>query len=235
MPTDNGKIIVNEAFLRENSVANPVGGNIIEGMMGQPAFLAEIIGIVKDFHYKAVNQPIAPLVIRNDSSASFCLLSMHTEDFSSLHSAVEEIKKNMSELSPFFPVEITFLDLAVRNMYLSELQFRRIFSLFAGCAIILCCLGILAMSLAECSRRIEIMFMLNRDFIKWVLVAFMISIPISIYLMHKWLLSFVYKTTISWWIFVLAGLLAFIIALVTISWQSWRAAARNPVEALRYE
>jgi putative ABC transport system permease protein len=249
MPTDNRKIIVNEAFLRENNVANPVGGNIIEGMMGHPAFLSEIIGIVKDFHYKAVNQPIAPLVIRNDSSASFCLLSINTEDFRSLHSAVEEIKRNMSELSPSFPVEITFLDLAVRNMYLSELQFRRIFSLFAGCAIILCCLGILAMSLSECNRRIkeigirkvngarsaEIMFMLNRDFIKWVLVAFMISIPISIYLMHKWLLSFVYKTSISWWIFILAGVLAFIIALVTISWQSWRAAARNPVEALRYE
>ena len=121
--------------------------------------------------------------------------------------------------------------------------------LFAGCAIVICCLGILAMSLAECNRRVkeigirkvngarplEIMLMLNRDFIKWVLVAFLLSVPVAFYTMHKWLLSFVYKTEISWWIFIIAGFLAFIIALFTVSWQSWRTATRNPVEALRYE
>ena len=77
--------------------------------------------------------------------------------------------------------------------------------------------------------------MLNKDFIKWVAIAFVVACPIAYYAMNKWLENFAYKTTLSWWIFALAGLLALGIALLTISWQSWRAATRNPVEALRYE
>jgi len=155
----------------------------------------------------------------------------------------------MAGLSPSFPVEITFLDLAIENMYQSELQFRRTFSLFAGCAIVICCLGILAMSLFACQRRIkeigirkvngarigEVMNMLNRDFVKWVAIAFIVATPIAWYAMHRWLESFAYKTELSWWIFALAGALALGIALLTVSWQSWKAATRNPVEALRYE
>ena len=81
----------------------------------------------------------------------------------------------------------------------------------------------------------EIVNMLNFKFIKWVAIAFVISTPIAWYAMDKWLESFAYKTSLSWWIFALAGLLALGIALLTVSWQSWRAATRNPVEALRYE
>ena len=134
-------------------------------------------------------------------------------------------------------------------MYQSELEFRRTFSLFAGCAIVICCLGILAMSLFTCQRRIkeigirkvngakvtEVITMLNKDFVKWVAIAFVIASPIAWYAMNKWLGDFAYKTEMSWWIFALAGLLALGIALLTVSWQSWKAATRNPIEALRYE
>jgi putative ABC transport system permease protein len=81
----------------------------------------------------------------------------------------------------------------------------------------------------------EILAMLNKDFVKWVAIAFVIATPIAYYAMHKWLENFAYKTTLSWWIFALAGILALGIALLTVSWQSWRAATRNPVDALRYE
>jgi len=81
----------------------------------------------------------------------------------------------------------------------------------------------------------EILAMLNRDFVKWVAIAFVIATPVSYYAMNKWLENFAYKTNLSWWIFALAGVLALGIALLTVSWQSWRAATRNPVEALRYE
>jgi putative ABC transport system permease protein len=81
----------------------------------------------------------------------------------------------------------------------------------------------------------EILAMLNKDFIKWVAIAFIIATPIAYYAMNKWLENFAYKTNLSWWIFALAGLLALGIALLTVSWQSWRAATRNPVEVLRYE
>jgi putative ABC transport system permease protein len=144
---------------------------------------------------------------------------------------------------------VNFLDQAIENMYQSELEFRHTFSLFAGCAIVICCLGILAMSLFASQRRIkeigirkvngarisEILTMLNSEFVKWVGISFLIACPVAWYAMHKWLQSYAYKTGLSWWIFVLAGIMALGIALLTVSWQSWRAATRNPVEALRYE
>jgi putative ABC transport system permease protein len=81
----------------------------------------------------------------------------------------------------------------------------------------------------------EVIILLNKDFVKWVSIAFLIAIPIAWFIMHKWLENFAYKTGLSWWIFVLAGVIALAIALLTVSLQSWRAASRNPVEALRYE
>jgi putative ABC transport system permease protein len=77
--------------------------------------------------------------------------------------------------------------------------------------------------------------MLNKDFVKWVAIAFVVAIPIAYYSLHRWLENFAYKTELSWWIFAIAGIIALVIALLTVSWQSWRAATRNPVEALRYE
>jgi putative ABC transport system permease protein len=160
-----------------------------------------------------------------------------------------DIKEIASQLSPSFPVEVTFFDQAIGNMYQSELLFQRTFSLLALCAIVICCLGIFTMSLFSCQRRTkeigirkingarstEVMAMLNKDLIKLVLIAFIIATPVGWYSMYKWLQDFAYRTEISWWIFLLAGLIAFVIALATVSLQSWRAAARNPVEALRYE
>jgi len=246
LATDKNKILVNETFLRENKLVNPIGTNLV---MGMDDHISEIVGVVKDFHYKSVNEPIGSLLIQNQSYASYCLVSMNTKDFLTLHKTIQEIKAATNDQSPSFPVEISFLDQAIENLYQSEMQFRRTFSLFASSAIVICCMGILAMSLFACQRRIkeigirkvngarisEVMTMLNRDFVKWVAIAFVIATPIAYYAMNKWLESFAYKTDLSWWIFALAGLMALGIALLTVSWQSWRAATRNPVEALRYE
>jgi putative ABC transport system permease protein len=116
-------------------------------------------------------------------------------------------------------------------------------------AIVISVLGILGMAIFSIDRRTkeigirrvagaksaEILILLNKEFIIWVLVAFIIATPVAWYTMNRWLQNFVYKTELSWWIFLLAGIIAFGIALITVSWQSWRAATRNPVEALRYE
>ena len=244
LPSDKGKVVVNETFLSEHNILNPIGSRI---SMGKRSW--EILGIVKDFHFKPVNQPIASLVMRNDSYASVCLVNIQEDDSKAYLNILDKIRETASELSPSFPVEVSFFDQAVQNMYQSELRFRRIFSILAGCALIICSLGILAISLFACQRRVkevglrkvngamisEILVMLNRDFVKWVLLAFAISIPITWYVIHKWLENFAYKTEISWWIFALAGLIALGVALLTVSWQSWRAAARNPVDSLRYE
>lgn len=244
LSSDKGKAVVNETFLREHNLVNPVGSRIY---MGNRSW--EIIGIVKDFHFKPVNQPIASLVIRNDSYASVCLVGIQKGDFKTLHSTLDKIRNAVTDLSPSFPVEVSFFDQAIQNLYQSEVRFRRIFSLLAGCALVICSLGILAMSLFACQRRVkeigirkvngatisEILGMLNIDFVKWVLAAFAISTPIAWYIMYEWLESFAYKTKISWWVFALSGLITLGVALLTVSWQSWRAATKNPVESLRYE
>lgn len=246
--TDAHKMIVNETFVRENKMENPIGAKFVMGFGENPP-LVEIVGVVKDFHYKPVTVPVGPLIIQNESRPLYCLVSVNTKDFNSLKRFIQDIKTKTDELSPSFPVEISFLDQAVEQLYQSEIQFRRTFSLFAGCAIVICCLGILAMSLFACQRRIkeigirkvngakvgEVMAMLNRDFVRWVAIAFVIATPIAYYAMYKWLESYAYKTDLSWWIFALAGLLALGIALLTVSYQSWKAATRNPVDALRYE
>ena len=248
LTTDNNKMVVNETFVREHKLENPIGISLVMGMAAD-AGLSEIIGVVKDFHYKSFNQPIGSLIIQNMPNASWCLINLKTSDFTTMHNTIEEIKTVVSGISPDFPVEISFFDSAVENLYHSELQFRRTFTLFAGCAVVICCLGILAISLFACQRRIkeigvrkvngakvsEILTMLNKDFVKWVVIAFVIAIPIAYYSMHRWLENFAYKTELSWWIFTMAGLMVMGIALLTVSWQSWKAATRNPVEALRYE
>ncbi len=244
LETDKNKAVVNEAFVREHNLENAVGEKI-QLMTGE----CEIVGVVKDFHYKSVNEPIAPLIIQNRADASFCMVKLGSSGFNNLHHNIQTIKAEVNEFSPSFPVEISFFDQAVENMYQSELQFRKIFTLFAGSAIIICCMGIFAMSLFASQKRTkeigirkvngakisEILTKLNRDFVKWVIFAFVIATPIAYYAMNKWLENFAYKTELSWWVFALAGLLALGIALLTVSWQSWKAATRNPVEALRYE
>ena len=244
--TDADKIIVNEAFIREYDTADPLRASIGSFRNGKSY---EIVGVVKDFHYRPVNEPIVPLVIRNEPMYSYCLVNLQTKTFGQLQSAYEKIRKTATELSPSFPAEISFMNLAVQNMYKSELLFQRAFTLFAGCAIVLSCLGMLALSLFSCQQRtkeigirkvngarnIEVISMLNMDFMKWVLVAFIIACPIAWIIMDKWLENFAYKTEISWWIFALSGFLSVGISFLTISWQSWRAATSNPVESLRYE
>lgn len=248
LTTDTHKMVVNETFVREHKMENPIGTKLAMGS-DENSPLSEIVGVVKDFHYKHANIPIGSLIIKNDTYASYCLVTVSTSNFKSLSSFVQYVKNETSKLSPTFPVEVSFLDQAIENLYQSEIQFRRTFTLFAGCAIVICCMGILAMSMFACQRRIkeigirkvngakvsEVLAMLNRDFVKWVAIAFVIATPIACYFMNKWLESFACKTELSWWIFAMAGLLAMGIALLTVSFQSYKAAVKNPVESLRYE
>jgi putative ABC transport system permease protein len=239
--SDKEAVVVNETFVQEYAISDPFQLKIRDKF--------HVVGVVKDFHYKSKNHPIGPLVIMNRGYASNCLVEVNSQDFSDLKKSTLSIKEICATLSPDFPVEISFLDAAVESMYQSEIRFRRTFTFFSGCAIFISCLGILALSLFASQRRTKeigirkvngaklenILIMLNKDFAKWVMLACLIAIPISFFLMSKWLENFAYKTDISWWIFVLGGLAALLIALLTVSWQSWKAARRNPVEALRYE
>ena len=124
-----------------------------------------------------------------------------------------------------------------------------LFSVYTGLSVLLAALGLLGLASNATRKRVkeigvrkvngarisEVMVLLNKDFVKWVVIAFVLSSPIAWYAMTKWLENFAYKITLSWWIFALAGIFALGIALLTVSWQSWKAATSNPVEALRYE
>jgi putative ABC transport system permease protein len=211
----------------------------------------EIIGVVKDIEYNTIHdkQLAIAFFCHRTSYLNFykqILVKLKTDQ---LPAMLGNLKKNWKEIAPEYPLELRFLNNIFNENYQKEAKTALLLGVMAGIAILLCCMGLFAMALFHINARVkeigirkvngakvrEVMILLNRNFVVWILVASLLAIPISYYAMHKWLENFAYKTELSWWIFAFAGLLTLGIALLTVSWQSWKAATRNPVEALRYE
>jgi putative ABC transport system permease protein len=164
-------------------------------------------------------------------------------------SALSGIQKTWGSLFPTYPLSYEHVDTMYRKVYKTELLQAKLLSIFTLISILISSMGLLGISLLVAQQRVkeigirkvngatvsEILSMLNKNFVGWVAIAFVVATPVAWFAMKKWLESFAYKTELSWWIFALAGLMALGIALLTVSWQSWKAATRNPVEALRYE
>ncbi|MBN2817679.1 MAG: FtsX-like permease family protein, partial [Bacteroidales bacterium] len=160
-----------------------------------------------------------------------------------------QLEKLIAEVSPGTIPEIEYLTDQIGEFYRREQNQAKLVTAFSFLAVSLAVMGLFGIVLITISRRTkeigirkvngaratEVVRMLNKDFLKWVLLAFVIATPLSWYAMNRWLGNFAYKTGLSWWIFALAGILALGIAMLTVSFQSWRAATRNPVESLRYE
>ena len=208
-----------------------------------------ILGVVKDFHYASLHNPIENFAfyVRDDNSMlRFVLVSFNQKE---VKNVVQTIENKVSELFPGHNATYSFIDEQLNNQYASEQTLMRLINFFSVLTFLIACFGLIGLSLffneqrtkeigirkVNGARISEVLVMLNKDFVKWVAIAFVIATPIAWYAMIKWLQNFAYKTEMSWWIFALAGVLALGIALLTVSWQSWRAARRNPVEALRYE
>ena len=163
--------------------------------------------------------------------------------------ALTTIVTTWQKINPEFPFQYEYLTDSYQKVYAGEYAQTRVMSLFAIISVILSSLGIFAMASFNMQRRVkeigirkvngaeiaEILLMLNGGYFKWVAISFVIATPVAYYAMNRWLENFAYKTELSWWIFALAGVLALGIALLTASWHTWKAATRNPVEALRYE
>ena len=207
----------------------------------------EIVGVVPDFHYTDLHSPEKPLAIAPRKLFNYCfIISINPLQ---RREALNTIGSTWQKINPEFPFQYEYITDSYRKVYAGEYAQTRALSLFALISIILSSLGIFAMAAFSMQHRVkeigirkingamisEILTMLNKSFVSWIAIAFIIATPISWIAMHKWLENFAYKTELSWWIFALAGLLALGIALLTVSWISWRAATRNPVEALRYE
>ncbi|HKJ79040.1 MAG TPA: ABC transporter permease [Prolixibacteraceae bacterium] len=248
-----GEYIINEAALHQLNYSSPdsiVGKQfqLISPVQGIELPKGEVIGVVKNFHLSSIKKKVRPLVFfkrKNLWLINFVVsykAGMRPE-------AINEIQTVWNELFPAYPFSYEHVGSMYRQVYKTEILQARLLSIFTLFSVFICSMGLLGLSLLISQQRTkeigirkvngarvsEILSMLNKDFVKWVIVSFVLATPAAYFAMNKWLENFAYKTSLSWWIFALAGLLALGIALLTVSWQSWRAATRNPVEALRYE
>jgi putative ABC transport system permease protein len=216
--------------------------------LGEKYHGKEIIGIVKDFHFANMYNPIGPLMIPISSEMGISHLTVRVNP-GNLQRVINTLKAIWKEVCPGHELKYQFYDEWINSMYKGEERLVSSIRLSAILAILISCLGILGLAEYTIKKRtkeiglrkvngatiLNIIILLNTNFFKWVLIGFVIACPVTYFIMHKWLENFAYKTVLSWWIFGLAGIIALGIALLTVSWQSWRAATSNPVEALRYE
>jgi putative ABC transport system permease protein len=235
--------LINEQAIKQYGLKNPLGQFITPGN----GIRGEIIGIFQDFHYRGLNYEKTPLILfYNLERMNYINIKVSEKNIAG---AIEKIKVLWDEMCPAFAFEYSFLDETYDMQYKSEQRFENLLFAFALLALFIASIGLLGLSIYSTVRRTkeiglrkvngakvgEILKMLNIDFTKWVAIAWLISCPISWFVMKKWLMNFAYRTEISIWIFIVSGIIALGIALLTVSLQSWRAATRNPVEALRYE
>jgi putative ABC transport system permease protein len=217
-----------------------------ESFEGKQMFGFDVVGLFDDFHYENLYNKIGALMITNARNVSHFNVRIRPQNMAQ---TLQDVEKGFKEVLPDYGFSFQFYDDYLDSMYQQEEKRADSIRVIAIIAILISCVGLIGLVEFSTKRRIkeigirkvngarisEVLVMLNKDFVKWVAIAFVIATPIAYYAMNKWLESFAYKTALSWWIFALAGLLALGIALLTVSWQSWRAATRNPVEALRYE
>ncbi len=247
IPSDKYKsVLINETAARKFGWNDPVGKQLRFKHERDPY---TIVGVLKDINFRSLQANIEPVVYRYAGANWLVNYLTVRADRGHYSQTLEFLKTTWKTLVPDIPFQYFFIRDQYKGMYHEEERLARIVGTFAVLAVLLSCLGLFAMVAFSSARRTkeigirkvngarvaEMMAMLNKDFVKWVVIAFVIATPIAYYAMHKWLENFAYKTSLSWWIFALAGLLALGIALLTVSWQSWKAATRNPVEALRYE
>ncbi len=208
-----------------------------------------VLGIVNDFNFKQLRNTIGPLMIRQQNEewpASTIFVKVKGEG---LLETVDQIKSTYSNIIGDVEFDVQFVDDTIDQWYEKEERTGKIIGYFTLLAIIISSMGILAMATFYMQQRkkeigirkvngatnTQVLTLLNRDFLKWVGLGFVIAVPISWYAMHRWLENFAYQTQMNWWIFVLAGALTLVIAFLTVSWQSFRAATANPVNSLRTE
>jgi putative ABC transport system permease protein len=206
-----------------------------------------IIGVMKDFHTASIHQPISPLVFRCvPDNVSMAMLRIQA---GSERSVIDQVTAFYKRVNPGYVLNLQFLDDTFRAQYLTEERTLTLAKYFAWLTILISCLGLFGLAAFDTERRTKeigirkvlgantksLIALLSKDFLKLVVIAIVLASPVAYYLMSQWLQNFAYKVDISWWIFVIAGVLALFIALLTVSFQAIRAAVANPVKSLRTE
>lgn len=243
MPTDSQAVIINQTMAKRLGLKDPIGKRITN-----TGSVWTVIGVVADFNFESLKESIRPLcmVIGKGNSRSIVSIKANTADMRLL---VQSITSLWKDFAPHQPVRYTFLDQRFARMYADVERTGRIFTSFAVLAIIVACLGLFGLSAFMAEQRTKeigvrkvlgasvssIVALLSKDFLRLVLIAIVIASPLAWYIMNRWLDNFAYHINIEWWVFILAGLMATAVALLTISFQSAKAARMNPVQSLRSE
>lgn len=240
----NATYILNETAVRDYQLGNPVGKYATGAGNGSRG---TIIGVVKDFHYMSLHNRITPVLFYFDERpARFINIKLQTTDYKN---TIAKFEKLWYMMSPDYPFEYHFQDSSFEAQYETDQRFAKLVGYFSVLAIIVACMGIfglIAFSVEQRTKEIgirksngasvdRILVLLSKDFSKWVTIAFVIACPLAFIIMDKWTHNFTYSTNLAWWVFIMAGLITYLTALITVSWHCWRAANKNPVEALRYE
>ena len=240
--TDTKKFIVNETLAKQLNWNSAVGKLLFREEN------YEIIGVVKDFHVSLIYSKIPPLIISKEGSDNFYSLSILLNSAEN-QQTIKQIEELWNTIIPDVPFQYSFLNSKFESLYSEIKQTGTILFLFTGISILISILGLFGITFLLINSKVkeigirkvngasvfEIVKMLNYNFIKWFAIAFVIAVPISWYLMNQWLESFAYRVEQSWWIFAIAGTSALLIAVLTISWQTFKASRINPVDALRNE
>jgi putative ABC transport system permease protein len=241
---DMNKIIVNEAALAYYGYPEPEKsvGKILRGGKQEVVIKA----VIKDFNQQSLKVLPKPLAFFNQPSNVYYSVRINPGSSERFIPELEKIWLNHYQGNPF---NYFFLRDYYDKQYIGDKRFSALILAASILAIIIACLGLSGLSAYAISRRTkeigirksngaktaQVMFLLNIDFLKWVIASIVIAIPLAFFAMENWLKNYAYRTDISWWIFLASGIIAVFIAILTVGWQSYRAASGNPVEALRYE
>lgn len=239
------QVILNETAVKRQ----PVIENYWERPVPHALWEARFIGVIHDIHYMSLRKAVGPLAIicgKNDEEYPFMFLKLTGGD---VQTTLQKIRQAYERMAPDGFFEFHFLDSSLQQNYEAEKRLMQVISLMGGIAIVLALVGVYGLIIFNAQykrkeigiRKVngategQIVILLNRSFFRLLAVSFVIACPLAWYAMSRWLEAFSYKTPIHWWVFLLAGLITLVIALLTISWQSWKAAIENPVKALKTE
>jgi putative ABC transport system permease protein len=246
--TDTANYVINETAVQQLGWKTPQ--NAIGKDMSYGGVKGKVIGVVHDFHFESLHQKIIPLLFLLPAPNQWNrgVISVKI-DGNNISSAIGTVEDTWHKYLPNVPFDYTFLDEKFQKLYNSEQQQGSLFTIFSCLAIFIACLGLFGLSAFTISQRVkeigvrkvlgasvsQIVVELSKGFLKLVLIAAVFALPVAGLLMHNWLLDFASRINLSWWVFLMAGIIALIIAFVTISFQSIKAAIANPVKSLRSE
>ncbi|MDW3192611.1 MAG: ABC transporter permease [Cytophagales bacterium] len=241
--SDSTAFMVNEIALKQMNMTDPIGKWISAWDKRGP-----IIGILKDYHASSLHDPIKPLIVDVKEDLDFGLILVKTQPGATIE-ALSSMEKAFQEFNPNFPLAYSFVDDEYSALYNSEMIINKLSNAFASLAMVISCLGLLGLAISAAASRIKemgirkvlgasvsnILTLFSSGFLRLIATAFLIATPVSWWLLNTWLDGFAYRVHLSWWIFIVTGLITLVLALLTIGIQAMKTAASNPVTALRSE